>query len=106
MAKLYNQQALFFNNEIHTTYKLNDIENFVTVPKDIRAELLENKKKKTSKYTGVSLTASKKWTSSYTLNRKKTQIGTFNTELEACQAYNKTVIELNKNGCKYKVNII
>jgi phage anti-repressor protein len=105
-AKLYNQQALFFNNEINTTYKLNDIENFVTVPKDIRTELFENKKKKTSKYTGVSLTVAKKWTSSYTLNRKKTQIGTFNTELEACQAYNKTVIELNKNGCKYKVNII
>jgi hypothetical protein len=26
------------------------------------------------------------------------------TELEACQVYNKTVIELNKNGCNYKVN--
>lgn len=39
------------------------------------------------------------------LNRKKIHIGTFNTELEACQAYNKAVIELNKNGCNYKINI-
>jgi len=35
---------------------------------------------------------------------KKIHIGTFKTELEACEAYNKTVIELNKNGTSFKVN--
>ena len=40
------------------------------------------------------------------LNRKNIHIGTFKTELEACKAYNETVIELNKNGCNYKVNVI
>ena len=40
------------------------------------------------------------------LNRKKIHIGTFNTEFEACEEYNKKVIELNKNGCNYKVNTI
>lgn len=38
------------------------------------------------------------------MNRKKIHIGTFSTELEACIAYNNVVIELNKNGCNYKVN--
>ena len=40
------------------------------------------------------------------LNRKRINLGTFDTELEACEIYNKAVIELNKNGCNYKVNII
>ena len=38
------------------------------------------------------------------INRKKIHIGTFNTELEACKAYNKVVIQLNENGCNYKIN--
>jgi hypothetical protein len=37
------------------------------------------------------------------LNRKK-PLGTFITEIETCEAYNKVVIELNKTGCNYKVN--
>ena len=40
------------------------------------------------------------------LNSKKIHIGTFDTELEACDAYNKIATELNKNGCNYKVNEI
>jgi len=106
-AKLYNQQALFFNNTSNTKYVLNEIENYVTIPKDIRTELIEKKQdKKTSKYYGVSLNRIGKWVSSYTLNRKKVHIGTFKTELEACEAYNKTVVELNKNGTNFKVNTL
>jgi prophage antirepressor-like protein len=100
-AKLYNQQALFFNNQFNTNYILNDIPNYITEPKDFREDI---KPKKTSKYHGVSLTSQNKWTCSYMLNRKKIHIGTFNTELEACEAYNNVIIELNKNGCNYKVN--
>ena len=106
-AKLYNQQALFFNNTLNTVYILNEIENYITIPKDISRELIEIKEnKKSSKYYGVSITTAKKWASSYMLNRKKIHIGTFKTELEACQAYNNIVIDLNKNGCNYKVNKI
>lgn len=106
-AKLYNQQALFFNNTLNTKYILNDISNYVTIPKDIRSELLKKKEdKKSSKYIGVSLNKSNKWNSYYMLNRKRINIGTFNTELEACQAYNNTVIDLNKNGCNYELNIV
>lgn len=106
-AKMYNQQALYFNNELNTKYILNDIPNYITEPKNIVA-FLKNKKqqKKTSTYYGVSLTKTKKWACSYMLNRKKVHIGTFDTELEACHAYNKVVIELNKNGCNYNVNDI
>jgi phage anti-repressor protein len=106
-AKIYNQQALYLNNQLNTKYVLNDIENYVTVPKDIRAELLQKKEnEKSSKYIGISFNKANKWNSYYMLNRKRINIGTFNTELEACQTYNKTVIELNKNGFNYKVNII
>ena len=106
-AKIYNQQALYLNNQLNTKYVLNDIENYVTIPKDIRAELLQKKEdEKSSKYIGVSFNKANKWNSYYMLNRKRVNIGTFNTELEACEAYNKEVIELNKNGCNYKVNTI
>jgi phage anti-repressor protein len=100
-AKIYNQQALYFNNQFNTKYVLNNIPDFITEPKDFREEI---KPKKTSKYHGVSLTNNNKWACSYMLNRKKIHIGTFDTELEACNAYNKIVNELNKNGCKYRVN--
>jgi phage anti-repressor protein len=106
-AKIYNQQALYLNNQLNTKYVLNDIENYVTVPKDIRAELLQKKEnEKSSKYIGVSLNKSNKWNSYYMLNRKRVNLGTFDTELEACEAYNNAAIELNKNGCNYKVNTI
>jgi hypothetical protein len=99
-----NQQALYFNNTLNTQYILNDIPNYITIAKDIRGQNIKHKK--TSKYTGVSLTATNKWACSYMINRKKIHIGTFDTELEACAAYNQTVIELNKNGCNYKVNLL
>lgn len=106
-AKLYNQQALYFNNELMTNYILNDIPNYVTIAKDIKAEIQQKKQNnKTSVYYGVSLTKQGKWVSNYMLNKKKVHIGTFNTELEAVYAYNNTVIILNQNGCKYPVNEI
>lgn len=104
-AKLYNQQALYFNNTFHTNYILNDIPNYVTMPKDIYSEII-SKKCKTSKYHGVSLTKQNKWACSYMMNRKKIHIGTFDTELEACTAYNEVIIKLNNNGFNYKVNIM
>lgn len=107
-ARLYNQQAAFFNIDpnLKVKYILNDIGE-ETVPKNIYAENLEKKRNsKTSKYHGVSKTANNKWAACYMLNSKKVHIGTFNTELEACEAYNNIIIELNKKGCNYEVNEI
>ena len=107
-AKLYNQQALFFNNTFNTKYTLNKIENYTTSPKDFRDDIVKNRlSKKKSKYHGVSfVAATKKWAASYVLNKKKNHIGTFSTELEASKAYNKVALELNKNGCNYTINQI
>jgi phage anti-repressor protein len=106
-AKLYNQQAMYFNTKFNTQYVLNDIPDYVTLPKDIFSELNSKKvSNKSSKYHGVSLTKQNKWACSYTMNKKKIHIGTYNTELEACLAYNDAVIELNKNGCNYRINVI
>ena len=102
-AKLYNQQALFFNNTFNTKYELNDIENYVTIPKDLR-EII--KPTKTSSFHGVSKTRTGKWACSYVMNKKKVHIGTYETELDACNAYNKVVSELNKNGCSYVLNSV
>ena len=96
---------MFFNNKFNTNYTLNDISDYVTIPKDVYSEL-SSKKIKTSKYNGVSLTKDNKWACSYMMNRKKHHIGTFDTELEACKAYNDTVSKLNENGCNYKINKI
>lgn len=39
----YNQQALFLNNEKKTKYKINDIPNFITEPKNIYNEKYKDK---------------------------------------------------------------
>lgn len=104
-AKLYNQQALYFNNKYNTNYILNDIPDYKTIAKDVYSNIQSNKSK-TSKYYGVSLTRQNKWACNYMMNRKKVHIGTYKTELEACKAYNEVVLELNKNGFNYKINKI
>jgi hypothetical protein len=50
--------------------------------------------KKISKYKGVSKSLNKYWRSYIYLNGKQINIGSFKTEIEAAQAYNKKAIEL------------
>ena len=103
----YDCQALYFNNTLGTTYQLNNIPGYTPMARNIHAELTDStKKKKTSKYIGVSKTAQGKWACSYMMNRKKIHIGTFETEDEACREYNQTVSKLNEQGFNYKVNQI
>lgn len=70
------------------------------------AENSRNNKKRqkgkyTSKYKGVSWEPRvKKWRSTITFNYKQKHIGTFNSEIEAAQAYNKTAMELFGDFCK------
>ena len=41
-AKIYNQQALYFNNKYGTKFVLNDIPDYITLEKDIFTEIQEN----------------------------------------------------------------
>lgn len=106
-AKLYNQQASYFNKHKGTNYILNDIPNYITIEKNIYIELQNNKKDTTSsKYFGVSFSKQRnKWRAIYVINKKQINVGFFNTELDAAKAYNEIVIKLNSDGLNhYKVN--
>ena len=108
-AKLYNQQALYFNNTFSSDYILNNIPGYITLPVNIY-ELLQTKKttKKSSKYLGVCLNKrTGKYKSIVVYNKKQIHIGTFTDEIQAAEAYNKRVSELNdKFNTDYKLNEI
>ena len=60
-AKAYNDYALYINNEMGTNYYLNDIENYVTIPRNIPEENVQIiYDKNTSKYNGVSYDSKRK----------------------------------------------
>lgn len=61
-----------------------------------RKNLTKDKKNKTSKYTGVSLNESNKWTAQVCLNSKTYNLGSYNTEIEAYHAYLDALNEYNK----------
>jgi hypothetical protein len=104
-AKIYNQQALYYNNHQNTKYILNEIPNYVTIEKDIYSELQTTSKTTTSsQYFGVTFCRNK-WKAYYVLNKKQIIIGNYTNELDAAKAYNNVIVELNKNGISnYKVN--
>ena len=107
-VKLYNQQALYFNQKFNTNYLLNEID-YNTIPKNIYEEIQKVKiDKKSSKYHGVTFTKSKnKWRALLVYNKKQLHLGFFENELDAVSAYNNKAIELNKDfNCKYKINVI
>lgn len=107
-AKIYNQQALYFNNTYNTNYILNDIPNYITIPYNVYETLQKEKKsKKSSKYIGVTFSKqTKKYKALIVYNKKQICLGSFENDLDAAKAYNKRAIELNtNNNCKYKINI-
>jgi phage anti-repressor protein len=106
-AKLYNQQAGYFNNIYGTNYILNDIPDYNTVPCDIYSSLqLRKSENKSSKYIGVRFNKqASKYKSCVVHNKKQIHIGTFINEIDAAKAYNKKVSELNELfNTKYKLN--
>lgn len=73
--------------------------------KDYKTALLRTEKRKNEGDKTVIRTDDGKFSNeTIMMNRKKVHIGTFDTELEACKAYNDTVSKLNDNGCNYKIN--
>jgi hypothetical protein len=107
-AKVYNEQALYFNKNLGTKYKINEIENFITVEKNHIHELEINKFKKYSRFTGVSVrNDSNKFRAYIKHNGKRIDCGTFTNELDAAKMYNKKAEELNlleTTKIKYTLN--
>ncbi len=107
-AKIYNQQALYFNNTYGTNYILNDIPNYVTIPNNVYCTLQKEKiSNKSSKYIGVTFSKQvNKYKALIVYNKKQICLGSFENELDAAKAYNKRAIELNDllNQNKYKTN--
>ena len=106
-AKIYNQQALYYNNHYDTDYKLNDIPDFTTIEKDIYKELqYTHIDIKSSQYRGVVKRKNGKFISQLIFNKKPIRLGTFENELDAAKAYNEKAKELNvKHNKNYKINI-
>jgi phage anti-repressor protein len=108
-AKLYNQQALYFNTQYNTNYELNNIPDYITIPKNIHDEIQSIKiNKKSSKYYGVTFCKSKnKFRSVLVYNKKQIHLGFFENELDAARSYNIRAHQLNEqHTCNYKLNII
>jgi hypothetical protein len=104
---MYNQQALYFNNNYDTNYTLNEIENYVTIEKNIYNELKSSLvNNKSSIYVGVVKRKNGKFNSQIILNKKVIRLGVFETEIDAGKAYNEKAKELNITYNKnYKINI-
>ena len=90
-AKLYNQQALYFNETLNTNYELNEIIGYTTIAKNIWKELQDTKKEnKSSKYYGVTFSKQKnKYQALLVFNKKQINLGVFALEIDAAKAYNK-----------------
>jgi hypothetical protein len=109
-AKIFNEQALYFNNHLGTKYKLNEILNFITIEKNHILEIDMKKLKKYSRFIGVSVrNDSNKFRAYIKYNGKRIDCGTFKHEIDAAKAYNEKAIELNKletTKHKYSLNEI
>ena len=106
-AKMYNQQALYFNNNYDTNYILNDIPNYVTIEKNIYSELKKSYKDiKSSIYVGVVKCKNETFNSQIILNKKVIRLGNFENEIDAAKAYNEKAKEFNiKHNKSYRVNV-
>jgi hypothetical protein len=107
-AKVYNEQAMYFNNHLGTKYKLNNISDFITEEKNHILELEASKIKKYSRFSGVSIrNDTGKFRAYIKYNGKRIDCGTFANEIDAAKAYNKKAEELNQletTKMKYMLN--
>lgn len=108
-AICYNQQALYFNNNFSTKYKVNDIPDWDPTSKNIIGEKYELKKsRKSSQYIGVNWNSqTNKWRSTIVFNKRQLHLGFYGDERAAAEAYNRKASELNAmvgDITKYKLN--
>ena len=110
-AKMYNKQALWYNENYNCKYRINP--EFDVIPENVREQIANSiKNKKTSKYIGVckisKSTSKKHWRACVVYNGKRLHIGEYEDESEAARDYNYEASRLNKQ-CgfeKYKLNDI
>jgi phage anti-repressor protein len=108
-AKVYNDYALYMNNEMGANYSLNDIEDYVTTPRNIPEEnqqLITDKK--TSKYNGVSYDSKRKYyVAGIKYKGKSYGLGNHKDEIECAKLYNQQVLYYNENfNTEYELNDI
>ena len=108
-AKVYNDYALYMNNEMGANYSLNDIEDYIPTPRNIPEE---NKQliidKKTSKYNGVSYDSKRKYyVAGIKYKGKSYGLGNHKDEIECSKLYNQQVLYYNQNfNTEYELNDI
>jgi hypothetical protein len=103
-AKLYNQQAMYFNENFETNFEINEIPNYVTVAKNIhQAHKKKLKDDKSSEWVGVNLTRNNKYRAYLKYDNKQRHIGGFDNQLDAAKAYNDYATYLNQT---YDTNYI
>lgn len=108
-AKIYNQQALFYNMTKKTNYQLNEIDDYITEPKDVKTENINIKdSKKTSKYVGVIWDKNiSRWKALLVFNKTTLYLGLYSDEIDAAKSYNQQALYINtKAKTKYKLNDI
>ena len=108
-AKVYNDYALYINNEMGTNYSLNDIEDYVTTPRNIPEEneqLITSKK--TSKYNCISYDSKRKYyVAGIKYKGKSYGLGNHKDEIECAKLYNQQVLYYNENfNTEYELNDI
>lgn len=100
---------MYFNQEFSTNYVLNEIDDYITQPKNIYQEIQDKKsERKTSQYYGVTFSKrNNKYRVVLVHNKKQIHIGFFENELDAAKSYNQKAIELNNEyNTHYKINTI
>lgn len=100
--KKYKSQIVFNKKDIHIGCFDDELEASRYYQNAVKAiengeEIVLKRRKFTSKYKGVHLyKPSKKWKSYYRINGEQKYLGTFDTELEASNAYQNKLKQLNK----------
>jgi hypothetical protein len=108
-AKIYNDYAMYLNETEGTSFVLNDIPGYRTVPRNI-PEIIrrEKEEKKSSKWRGVSYDSKRKhFVAGIQMNGRTYNLGNSLNDLDCAKWYNMQASYFNKTfGTRYELNDI